>query len=93
LTTRGVAASAVLTADDLVYSDVQLRDRGHWVTLDHPVMGSSVYDGIPYRFSASAGHLRSPAPVLGADTRNVCIELLGVSEDTYDALASEGAVG
>jgi benzylsuccinate CoA-transferase BbsF subunit len=93
LTDRGVAASAVLTADDLVHSDVQLRDRGHWVTLDHPVMGSSVYDGIPYRFSESAGHLRSPAPLLGAHSRDVCIELLGVSEDTYDALASEGAVG
>jgi len=93
LTDHGVAASAVLTADDLVHSDVQLRDRGHWVTLDHPVMGSSVYDGIPYRFSESAGHLRSPAPLLGADTRDVCIELLGVSEDTYDAMASEGAVG
>ncbi|HET7665247.1 MAG TPA: CoA transferase [Mycobacterium sp.] len=93
LTTRGVAASAVLTADDLVYSDVQLRDRRHWVTLDHPVMGPSVYDGIPYRFSKTTGRLRSPAPLLGADTRDVCIKLLGIPEDTYDALVSEGVVG
>ena len=93
LTARGVPASVVQTADDLVNSDVQLRDRGHWVTLDHPAMGPSIYDGIPYRLSATPGHLRSPAPLLGADSRDVCVELLGVPDDTYDALASEGVVG
>ena len=93
LTARGVPASVVQTADDLVNSDVQLRDRRHWVTLDHPVMGPSIYDGIPYRLSATPGHLRSPAPLLGADSRDVCVELLGVPDDTYDALASEGVVG
>lgn len=93
LTASGVPASAVQTADDLVNSDVQLRDRGHWVTLDHPVMGPSLYDGIPYRFSGTSGYLRSPAPLLGADTRDVCVELLGVPDDTYDAMALEGVVG
>jgi benzylsuccinate CoA-transferase BbsF subunit len=93
LTARGVAASAVLTADELVNSDVQLRDRGHWVTLEHPVMGPSIYDGIPYRLSQTPGRLRSPAPLLGADTRDVCVELLGVPDDTYADLASEGVVG
>jgi benzylsuccinate CoA-transferase BbsF subunit len=93
LTARGVAASAVLTADDLLHSDAQLAARGHWVTLEHPVMGPSIYDGIPYRLSRNPGHLRSPAPLLGADTREVCTELLGVPEDNYDALVSEGAVG
>jgi benzylsuccinate CoA-transferase BbsF subunit len=93
LTGRGVAASVVQTADELVYSNVQLRDRGHWVTLEHPVMGPSIYDAIPYRLSQTPGRLRSPAPLLGADTRHVCVELLGVGDDTYDALASEGVVG
>jgi benzylsuccinate CoA-transferase BbsF subunit len=93
LTASGVPASAVQTADDLVNSDVQLRDRRHWVTLDHPVMGPSIYDGIPYRLSETSGYLRSPAPLLGADTRDVCVELLGVPDDTYDAMALEGVVG
>lgn len=93
LTRRGVAASPVLHADDLVYSDPQLRARGHWITLDHEVMGPSIYDGIPYRMSRTPGHLRAPAPRLGAHTRAVCVELLGVAEESYDALVSEGAVG
>jgi benzylsuccinate CoA-transferase BbsF subunit len=93
LTARGVPASAVLDADDLLNRDPQLRARGHWVRLDHEVMGSSVYDGIPYRLSATPGRLRSAAPLLGADSREVCTGLLGLSDDAYDALALEGAVG
>ncbi len=89
----GVAASAVLHADDLVRRDPQLRARRHWVTLDHPVMGSSIYDRSPYQFSATPGCLRTPAPLLGADSRDVCTELLGLSDETYETLEQQGVVG
>lgn len=92
LTDRGVAAALVAHADDLLRDD-QLRARQHWVTLDHPEMGVAVYDASPYRLSATPGHLRSPAPLLGADTRDVCTRLLGVAEKTYDLLAEQGVVG
>ncbi len=93
LTARGVAASAVQHADDLICGDDQLRARQHWVTLDHPVMGPAVYDASPYRLSATPGRLRSPAPLLGADSRDVCTHLLGVADQTYDALEQQGVVG
>ncbi|MGY4647221.1 CaiB/BaiF CoA transferase family protein [Mycobacterium sp. URHB0021] len=92
LTGRGVAASAVQHADDLL-GDEQLRARQHWVTLDHPVMGRTIYDGSPYRLSATPGHLRSPAPVLGADSRDVCTRLLGITGHTYDELEQQKVVG
>lgn len=90
---RGVAASAVLTADDLVESDPQLRAREHWVTLEHPEMGRAIYDGPPYRLSVTPGRLRAAAPLLGADSRAVCTELLGVSDETYTELEQQGVVG
>jgi benzylsuccinate CoA-transferase BbsF subunit len=93
LTARGVAASPVQHADDLVRDDAQLRARDHWVTLDHPVMGPSVYDRTPYRFSATPGCLRTPAPLLGADSRAVCTQLLGMPDQTYEALEQQGVVG
>lgn len=93
LTARGVAASAVLHADDLVCRDPQLRARRHWVTLDHPVMGPSIYDRTPYRFSATPGCLRTPSPLLGADSRDVCTQLLGLPDETYEALEQQGVVG
>ncbi|QIZ01107.1 CaiB/BaiF CoA transferase family protein [Streptomyces sp. S1D4-11] len=93
LAAAGVPAARVNNASDLIDSDPQLRARQHWVTLHHPEMGDSVYDGIPYRLSGTPGRLRWAAPLLGADTRTVCTELLGVSGTEYDRLAKTGAVG
>ena len=93
LTTRGVAASQVQHADDLLRDDTQLRARDHWVTLEHPVMGASVYDRTPYRLSATPGSLRTPAPLLGADSQAVCTQLLGLPEHTYEELEQQGVVG
>ncbi|PJK19608.1 CaiB/BaiF CoA transferase family protein [Mycolicibacterium goodii] len=93
LTARGVAASPVQHADDLIRRDPQLRARAHWVTLDHPVMGPSIYDRIPYRLSVTPGYLRTPAPLLGADTRDVCTQLLGLTDNTYEVLEQQGVVG
>ena len=92
LAAAGVPASAVLHADALM-EDEQLTARGHWEVLDHPVMGPSVYDAIPYRLTATPGHLRSPAPLLGADSEAVCVDLLGVSTAEYRQLEGEGVVG
>jgi benzylsuccinate CoA-transferase BbsF subunit len=93
LTAAGVPAAPVNRADDLLIRDPQLAARGHWVTLSHPEMGDSVYDGIPYRLSRTPGRLRAPAPLLGADTRAVCVDLLGVSDTEFDRLADLGVVG
>ncbi|MFD7433082.1 CaiB/BaiF CoA transferase family protein [Streptomyces sp. NPDC059861] len=92
LTAAGVPAAVVSDAGQ-VLADPQLNARGHWVVLDHPEMGPSVYDNIPYRLSATPGALRGPAPLLGADTRAVCVGLLGLDPDTYEHLAEEGVVG
>jgi benzylsuccinate CoA-transferase BbsF subunit len=93
LAAAGVAAAPVNDAADLVERDPQLRARGHWVTLDHPEMGPSLYDAPPYRLSRTPGRLRSAAPLLGADTRDVCVDLLGMSPERYADLEREGAVG
>jgi benzylsuccinate CoA-transferase BbsF subunit len=92
LTDAGVPAAMVSDASD-VLGDRQLNSRGHWVFLDHPEMGPSVYDNIPYRLTATPGQLRSPAPLLGADTYDVCVDLLGLHPDEYRSLAAEGVVG
>ncbi|ONI74348.1 carnitine dehydratase [Kribbella sp. ALI-6-A] len=93
LADRGVPAAPVRDAEGVLHHDPQLRARDHWVRLDHPVMGPSVYDGIPYRLSETPGRLRSPAPLLGADSRAVCVDLLGMSDAAYEDLAHEGVVG
>ncbi|MYE32469.1 MAG: CoA transferase [Chloroflexi bacterium] len=91
LADAGVPASAVQRASDL-YDDPQLAHRGFFVTLDHPAMGPTPYDGLATRFSETPGELRKPAPLLGEDTHHVLTELLGVSAEDVALYAERGAL-
>ncbi|WP_191248027.1 CaiB/BaiF CoA transferase family protein [Amycolatopsis deserti] len=93
LADAGVPAAGVNDARDLIETDPQLRARGHWVRLRHPEMGDCLYDGLPYRLSRTPGRPRSAAPLLGADTREVCTRLLGVADTEYDQLERTGVIG
>ncbi|UUZ65199.1 CoA transferase [Polaromonas sp. P1-6] len=92
LQARGVPAGVVRTAKDIVDHDPQLRHREHWVKLDHPEMGLSVYNAPPFRISGVDQTPLSPAPLLGEHTDEVLKDLLDVSEDRLAELRSDGAL-
>ncbi|MXZ63295.1 MAG: CoA transferase [Chloroflexi bacterium] len=87
----GVPASVCLRPLDL-YEDAQLAHRGHFVTLDHSVMGPTPYDGLATHFSATPGLLSKAAPALGEDTQYVLVELLGLAPDEIADLAAANAL-
>ena len=60
----GVPSYPVLRPTDL-FEDPQLEHRRFFVTLEHPVMGPTPYDGPVTLFSRTPPQLRSPAPLLG----------------------------
>jgi benzylsuccinate CoA-transferase BbsF subunit len=60
----GVPSYPVLRPTDL-FEDPQLRHRQFFVTLDHPVMGPTPYDGFVTLFSRTPPRLHAPAPLLG----------------------------
>ena len=86
-----VPASVVQRPSDL-YEDPQLAARGFFVTLDHPVMGPTPYDGPATIFSETPATLRKPAPLLGEDTHFVLREFLEMNEDEIAELAAAGAL-
>ena len=88
----GVPAYAVLRPSDL-YEDAQLRHRGFFVTLPHPVMGATPYDGPATIFSRTPQRLRSPAPCLGEHNDRVLRELLGATASEVERLRDLGAFG
>ena len=81
----------MLRPSDL-YTDAQLAHRGFFVTLEHPVMGPTPYDGLATIFSATPGELSKAAPLLGEDTHYVLSELLGLSADEVAGFAAAGAL-
>jgi crotonobetainyl-CoA:carnitine CoA-transferase CaiB-like acyl-CoA transferase len=66
----GVPSYPLLRPTDLV-RDPQLAHRGFFVTLDHPEMGPTPYDGPVTQFSRTPARLRRPAPLLGEHSDEV----------------------
>ena len=88
----GVAAGVVNTAADVVDRDPQLMHRGHWVRLNHPEMGPSIYNAPPFRIAGAPTVPRSPAPLLGQHTEEVCSKVFGLTESEIDKLRQDGVL-
>jgi benzylsuccinate CoA-transferase BbsF subunit len=88
----GVAAGVVNTAADVVDRDPQLVHRGHWVTLDHPEMGPSIYNAPPFRIAGAPPLPRTPAPLLGQHTDDVCQKVFGIPESEIEHLRRSGVL-
>jgi len=92
LQARCIAAGPVNDARDVVINDEQLAARGHWVTLEHPEVGPSLYNNSPYRFSDAESTPSGPAPMLGQHTDEVLTEMLGLSVNTIASLREQGVL-
>ncbi|HEX8601925.1 MAG TPA: CoA transferase [Pseudoduganella sp.] len=86
-----VAAHVVAASGDML-ADPHLRERAHFVALDHPLMGKSTVEGARYRLSATPGGPRRAAPLVGADNDFVLRDLLGYSDERVAALRQAGVL-
>jgi crotonobetainyl-CoA:carnitine CoA-transferase CaiB-like acyl-CoA transferase len=90
---RGIPAAPVLPARDAA-TNPQLRARGFFEAVTHPVTGTHELPGLPMRFSALAARwYRAPAPTLGQHNAEVLGELLGLGDDAIAALRAAGVIG
>jgi crotonobetainyl-CoA:carnitine CoA-transferase CaiB-like acyl-CoA transferase len=72
-------------------ADPQVAAREMVVEVDHPTAGRTKALGLPIKFSATPGSVRSAAPLLGQHTRAVLLSL-GYSDKEIRALEKSGAV-
>ena len=68
-----------------VFADRHLRERGLFVDLPHPVLGSVRAIGSPLHLSDTPPVMRRAAPLLGEHTREVLAEA-GVPQGDIEAL-------
>jgi crotonobetainyl-CoA:carnitine CoA-transferase CaiB-like acyl-CoA transferase len=83
-------AGARMTAADL-YASEQYRERGFFVTVDHPATGPLSYPGAPWQVEGRTWRYER-APLLGEHTAAVLTELCGVSPDDLPRLAGAGVI-
>jgi len=86
----GIPAGPVLSIVEM-HGHPQTRARDMVTTLTHPVAGEVATIGLPIKFSATPGGVRTPAPLLGEHTRDVLAEA-GFGGDEIARLLRDGAV-
>jgi crotonobetainyl-CoA:carnitine CoA-transferase CaiB-like acyl-CoA transferase len=77
---------------DAVFADPQVQARGLRVELPHPVSGTVPLVANPLRLSQTPVTYRNAPPTLGAHTRRVLIERLGMTDDEIDGLAAASVI-
>jgi benzylsuccinate CoA-transferase BbsF subunit len=87
----GVAAGVVQNHEDLL-DDPQMKHRGHFVVLDHEVVGPQHYDSDAYRLSKTPSEVRWAGFVFGQHNEYVFKELLGMSDGEIAEATAEGAL-
>jgi crotonobetainyl-CoA:carnitine CoA-transferase CaiB-like acyl-CoA transferase len=87
----GVPAGPINSLD-AVFDDPQVRARNMQVELPHPVAGTVPLVANPLRMSQTPVTYRSAPPLLGAQTREVLAERLGMSEADIERLRARGVI-
>jgi crotonobetainyl-CoA:carnitine CoA-transferase CaiB-like acyl-CoA transferase len=85
----GVPAGMVKNGRD-IHEDIQLKHRDYLVQLTHQEMGKMFYDKPPFRFSRTPFEMKLPSPCLGEHTELVCREFLGMNDEEFIGLLSDG---
>jgi crotonobetainyl-CoA:carnitine CoA-transferase CaiB-like acyl-CoA transferase len=89
----GIPAAAMVPAF-MTLDDPQLRARGYFEPVEHPLVGEQEYPGWPMRFSAGPDrYWRDPAPMLGQHNDEVLGGELGVSDDDLARLRNRHVIG
>jgi crotonobetainyl-CoA:carnitine CoA-transferase CaiB-like acyl-CoA transferase len=93
LAARGIAAAPVVPAARLG-DNPQLRARGFFETVVHPVTGALVHPSLPMRLPADrARWFARPAPTLGQHTEEILRNLLGLDAGAIARLRADGIIG
>jgi crotonobetainyl-CoA:carnitine CoA-transferase CaiB-like acyl-CoA transferase len=93
LVARGIPAAPVVSAARLG-DNPQLRARGFFETVVHPVTGERTHPSLPMRLPADRAHwFARPAPTLGEHTAEVLRDRLGLDDDTIARLRADGIIG
>lgn len=75
----------------LITSHPQMKARGYFERVAHPVVGDIDLPAMPFRYRSVGAWLRQPAPLFGQDNRMVLREA-GLDDVEIDALETDGII-
>lgn len=90
LSAAGIPSGPVLDGKE-ISENPELRAAGHFVTVEHAVLGPSNMPAPPYKLQGTPGAV-GPAPLLGEHNRAVFVDLLKRDAEAIEALTREGSL-
>ncbi|MFE0751228.1 CaiB/BaiF CoA transferase family protein [Gordonia sp. NPDC058843] len=88
----GVPAGAMLRLPELL-TDPHLLDRDAYTRLEHPLLPASLPTAVRVaRFGSIPDAPLRPAPQPGADTYEIAVGILGLTDDDYSRLVDDGVL-
>ena len=89
LRTAGVPCGEIADYGD-VFTDTHLIERGFFVDLEHPRLGTIRALGTPLRFGSSRADIHRAGPLLGEHTREILTQV-GFAATEIEHLVTAGA--
>ena len=84
----GVRAMPVQSSEDRVENDPQLRFRGMYTEIEHPMLGIWKFQNAPFKLDKSPARIDKPPPMIGQHNREIFENLLGLTvkeiSEAYD---------
>ncbi len=87
----GIPAHRVSDSADC-FADPQLTHRGHFVELDHPVVGRVPWEHSRFQLSRTRAPLPRVVATLGQDNQSVLADILGLDDEAITELVIAGAI-
>jgi crotonobetainyl-CoA:carnitine CoA-transferase CaiB-like acyl-CoA transferase len=86
---EGVPAALVTNWEDMT-ADPQINHRQHFVPLRHSEIGTHVYENFAFRLSETPGGPQAAAPCLGEHNEFICTKILGLTDEEFVELLTNG---
>lgn len=87
----GVPFALVPTTREVLDSP-QHKERGFFEEVDHPVMGKVTMPGAPFRMMETPWQMKTPAPLLGANNKDIYCGRLAYTTDDLVRFGEQGVI-
>lgn len=82
---KGIPAGPILNIKQIL-EDPHVKEREMFVEMDHPTLGRITVNGCAIKLMDTKPSVRTPAPQLGQDNREIYEGMLGMSEEEFAVL-------
>ncbi|MCC7365694.1 MAG: CoA transferase [Dehalococcoidia bacterium] len=91
LQAAGISAGNVSNCDELI-ADPYLHERGFYVQMEHPTVGTMTHAALPWAIEGVTGRNPAHAPLLGEHNWEIFVDWLGMDPERFSELVANGAI-